>query len=315
MPIRTMMELEKTPPGRVAPGPFALGRHDIYQRWRERKLADYPTDPARLLVEVDHPLCLTKTEHGALLDACRKTNMAIYACTHSSGTDPKTLVRRLGEQFGLRRLDHNLCADEDGIASLRVVPEGRPQEYIPYSNRPIKWHTDGYYNRPEEQIRGFLLHCVSDAATGGANHLLDPEMVYLLMRDEDPAYVQALMRPDAMTIPANKENGTVLRPAQPGPVFSISPRDGSLHMRYTARTRSIHWAPDELTREAVSFLQALLARPLPYDYHYRLAPGQGVICNNVLHSRQGFMDDPEGGKRRAYLRARYFDRIAETGPL
>lgn len=309
------MKPEKTPTGALAPGPFALGRPDIYQRWRELKLADYPTDPARLLVELDDPLRLTKAERGAMLDACRKTNMAIYACTRSVGTDPKTLVRRLGEQFGLRRLDSNLCADEDGIASLRVVPNGRPQEYIPYSNRPIKWHTDGYYNRPQEQVRGFVLHCVSDAATGGANHLLDPEMVYLLMRDEDPAYVEALMRPDAMTIPANRSDGTVLRPAQPGPVFSVSPRDGSLHMRYTARTRSIQWASDELTGEAVGFLEALLARPLPYIYYHRLAPGQGVICNNVLHSRQGFVDDPEGGKRRTYLRARYLDRIAETGPL
>ena len=295
----------------IASGPFDLSCSESYRRWRERKLAGYPTEPDKLLVEVMDPMHLSTHERDALLARCRQTNMAIYACAPISA-DPKQLVRRLGKQFGLFRLDHNLCADEDGIASLRVVTEGRPQEYIPYSDRPIRWHTDGYYNAPEERIHAFVLHCVSDAAKGGANRLLDPEIVYILMRDENTAYIEALMRADAMTIPANREGNTVLRQTQSGPVFSVNSVDGSLHMRYTARTRSIEWAQDSVTQEAVAFLESLLGRDLPYTYNYRLEPGQGLLCNNVLHSRQAFEDDPVGGKRRLYLRARYRDRIARA---
>lgn len=296
------------------PGPFHPDRADAYRRWRDAKLSGYPRDPGELLVEVRDPSRLSQGERQALLAACRKTNLAIYAWSHSQIDAPKTAVRELGEQLGLNRLDHNLCADEDGIASLRVVPEGRPLEYIPYSNRPIRWHTDGYYNRPEEQVRAFILHCVSDAASGGANRLLDTEIVYLMMRDADPAYIRAFMDPRAMTIPANREGDRLLRPAQSGPVFLIGPTDGSLHMRYTARTRSIEWAPDALTREAVGFLEQLLKSDLPYVYNYRLGPGHGVICNNVLHSREAFTDDASAGKQRLFLRARYYDRIAGTAP-
>ncbi len=293
--------------------PFDLDQPQAYARWREQKLAGYPANPEALLVEIDDPLALSATERAALLHRCRRTNMVIYALAKLP-SDSKFAVRQLAAQFALKRLDRNLCADDDGIASLRQVTTGRPQEYIPYSNRPIRWHTDGYYNSLNEQVRAFVLHCVSDAATGGANRLLDPEAVYALIRDEDPAYIDVLMRPDAMTIPANTEHGALVRPAQSGPVFSVDRNDGSLHMRYTARTRSIVWASDELTGEAVAFLASLLDSDLPYIYHHRLQPGQGVLCNNVLHSRDGFADDDKGGKQRLYLRARFFDRIAGTAP-
>ncbi len=291
--------------------PFDLAQRETYLRWRDRKFADLRTAGDNLVVEIADPLELSEGERSALLTLCRRANMAIYACSRPPGS-PKAAVRRLGRQLGLRRLDHNLCADADGIASLRNVTEGRPQEYIPYSNRPIRWHTDGYYNPAAEQVRAFVLHCVSDAVTGGANRLLDPEAVYALLRDRDPAYVEALMRPNAMTIPANKEGDSVLRQAQSGPVFSIHPESGSLHMRYTARTRSIAWAADALTREAVAYLESLLNSDLPYIFRYRLQPGQGVLCNNVLHTREAFEDDTTKGKQRLYLRARYYDRIAGT---
>ncbi len=302
-----------TEPG-AAQSPYSVTDAADYARWRACKLAGYPLEVQSLLVEIRDPLRLTRAEMGALLERYRKTNMAIYAVTGPAATDPRAAVRAIGTTFGLTNLDHNLCADEDGIASLQVVPEGRHREYIPYSNRPINWHTDGYYNTPENRIRAFVLHCVSQAASGGANRLLDPEIAYMLLRDEDPAYVAALMQPGAMTIPANVEGGDMLRQAQSGPVFSVDPNDGSLHMRYTARTRSIQWRGDEITREAVAFLAALLRSRIPYIYEHRLEPGQGLLCNNVLHTREGFQDAPEPDRRRLYLRARYRDRLARTSP-
>ena len=98
------------------------------------------------------------------------------------------------------------------------------------------------------------------------------------------------MQADAMTIPARCDETGVARPAQAGPVFSID-EDGCLHMRYTARTRSIAWKDDSATREAVSELTALL-RTSPALRRVRLDAGMGIVGHNVLHDRSAFCDDP-----------------------
>ncbi len=39
-------------------------------------------------------------------------------------------------------------------------------------------------------------------------------------------------------------------------------------------------------------LERLLAGPSPYIHRVTLQPGMGLLCNNVLHDRSGFVDDP-----------------------
>ena len=298
--------------GCAVESPFDLNNKSGYDRWREWKLTDYPQSAGALVVEVHDPRALTDAEVQRLRQLCRKANMAVYA-SDVAGNPDKAIPRRLGERFGLTHLDGNLLADEDSITTLRVVPEKSGRGYIPYSNRRLLWHTDGYYNAPAQCIRAFVLHCVSPAAEGGENGLIDHEMVYLLMRDANPELVAALMQPDAMTIPANTEDGSE-RLAQGGPVFAVDPA-GNLHMRYTARTRSIEWKNDATTRAAVQMLERLLAEDSPYVFRYRLAAGQGLLCNNVLHNRTAFTDDVDKGLARLIYRARYYDRIAGTDVL
>jgi len=291
--------------------PFMLENAELYAIWRKTKLNGYPADAEALRVEVNDPRALNATEQHSLLQVCRKTNMAIYA-SRLGGLADKQIPRRLGERFGLSRLDSNLLADEDAVTSLQVEPEKSGRGYIPYSNRRLLWHTDGYYNPPERCVRAFVLHCVAPAAGGGENALLDPEIAYLMLRDENPEFIRALMAPDVMTIPANTEEGGENRPAQTGPVFSVDPATGSLHMRYTARTRSIEWKPDTATRHAVKALEQLLSGDSPHVFRYRLAAGEGLLCNNVLHNRTEFADDVDKGIRRLIYRARYYDRIRGT---
>lgn len=288
--------------------PFNLEDQRSYRAWREHKLAMYPASVDELVVPVADPLALSTVEHEAILTACSRANLAVYRFPQPPQMD-KSLVAAFGEQFGLRHLDSNLYADDDGISALQVSAERRQFEYIPYSNRAISWHTDGYYNPPERRVRAMVLHCARPAASGGENTLLDHEMLYLQLRDENPRYIEALMQPDAMTIPANVENGVEIRPEQTGPVFALDEQTGCLHMRYTARTRSIQWKQDKVTQSAVSCMEALLAADSPYVFRHRLAAGQGVICNNVLHARSAFEDDEATGQTRLFFRARYYDRI------
>jgi alpha-ketoglutarate-dependent taurine dioxygenase len=288
--------------------PFDLDNVADYTAWREQKLDDYPTRIEQLIVEINDPRRLTGAEFEALHERCRKTNMAIYASP--AGSDPdKAIPKLLGRQFGLTELDCNMGADDDGVTSLKVVEGKWRSGYIPYTNRPIHWHTDGYYNLPERQIHGLQLHCVSAAASGGENALLDHEIAYIHLRDRNPEYIRALMAANVMTIPPNNENGEQLRPARSGPVFSVLD-DGSLHMRYTARTRSIEWLQDPITRAAVKVLNDFLDTPSHYIYRATLQPGQGLISNNVLHDRAGFDDDDE--QTRQLYRLRYYQRITDT---
>lgn len=294
----------------VGDNPFHLGNDAAYLRWRERKLALAVKSPADLIVPIKDPSDLRAGEQKALLDRARRCNMAIYQC-EQPGSVGKEEIRQFGKQLGLHRLDPNMLADDDGITSLETEVRKSDRGYIPYSDKRLLWHTDGYYNPPERKIRAMVLHCAQNAVEGGENELLDHELVYLIMRDANPDFISALMAPDAMTIPANEEVGGELRPAQSGPVFSVEPDTGDLHMRYTARTRSIEWKDSALTRQAVALLQSILSSN-EYVIRHRMEPGQGLVCNNVLHNRTAFRNDAGAGKSRLVYRARYYDRIADT---
>lgn len=291
-------------------GPFDLDADAAYRRWRDTKLEHYPRSVDELVVEVSDPRRLSRGEKARIIELCRRANMALYASPLGENPD-KAIPRELGRQLGLTRLDSNLCADDDGITSLTVVQDGGHSRYIPYTDRPIHWHTDGYYNDPRRQIQGLLLHCVRPALRGGENALLDFEAAYILTRDKNPDYIRALMDPAAMTVLANVRDGRVIRPTRVGPVFSVT-RDGRLHMRYTRRTRNIRWKNDPVTRRAVAFLESLLDDDSPYVFRATLQPGQGLISNNVLHDRSGFEGAAPAGRGRLLYRARYYERIAGT---
>jgi hypothetical protein len=289
--------------------PFDLNHVTEYLHWRERKLAHAITDTNELIVEIKDPLALTAAERAAILARCRRSNMAIYA-TQAEGVD-EGVIRQLGKQLGINRMDANWLAGDQGITRITVrAGDSLRHAYIPYTNRAIKWHTDGYYNPPERQVKSMILHCSQSAGKGGENRLMDHEIAYLMLRDANNDYIRALSAPDAMTIPERTDEQGIARPAQTGPVFSIDPANGSLLMRYTARTRSIQWKQDVTTLTAVAILEKLLASDLPHVHQARLENGMGLLCNNVLHDRAVFADN--AAAPRLLFRARYLDRISGT---
>ncbi len=288
--------------------PFSLANDSDYLAWRSIKLANYPKNIDELIVHLDDPRALKLTEISALKSRSLRANMALYYATDVPVTD-KSVPHQFAKQLGLRRLEGNYLADEDGLSSITPHHDDDTRgrgEYIPYTHKPINWHTDGYYNAPDRRILGMLLHCAQDAESGGENALLDPDIAYIQLRDIQPDYVAALMQPDAMTIPARMDEDNVARAAQSGPVFSVDPDEGFLHTRYTARTRSIEWKQDAITQAAIKTLTEIL-NDSEYVMHARLVPGMGLICNNILHTRNAFTDHPE--RRRLLYRGRYYDRL------
>lgn len=285
--------------------PFSPQHPTIYQDWRKQKLSRYPLNLEPLTTTLNEEVQAEHSSIQKILHTVATHNLALYRLPNSNHTD-KATIHQLATTCGLTHINHNLYADTDSLTSIQTTRRAGQQEYIPYTNRPLSWHTDGYYNSPDAQIHGMLMHCVQPADEGGENLFMDHEIAYILLRETDPAYIEALMHPEALTIPANIQQGEVIRPAQSGPVFSIT-SSGHLHMRYSARQRNVQWRDDVMTRKAERFLLDLWEQDSIYKLRYTLQAGEGVICNNVLHCRTGFTD--RGGQERLLYRGRYLDRV------
>lgn len=287
----------------LADTPFSLSSNTAYEQWRDNKLHDQTPGLDDLLVAINDPYQLSNEEMALIVERCEKFNMAIYQINNVEVKD-KILVHALGKQLGMEHLDTNIRSDEDSVSSLEVR-EQSGNKYIPYTNKALSWHTDGYYNPLEKQIYGIIMHCVTPALEGGVNALLNHENIYIALRDENPAYIEALIHPEAMTIPDNIESGRVIRAEQTGPVFMVKD-DGRLHMRFSARKRNIIWRDTEDTRLAVAMMNELMADENIVT-KVVLKKGQGIVCNNVLHNRTSFTDS--GNQKRLMYRARYYDAV------
>lgn len=288
----------------MCPRHFDLDNLAAYARWRAWRTSAYPIKLEDLRVELEDAMHLTELETAQIQQKLNRYNMVVY---HTPDlTENKRVPLSIGRHFGLYQLDANLGAGSDAVTEIKVKQSGVHGRYIPYSSSKLSWHTDGYYNSPQDQIRGMSLHCVRPAMRGGENQLLDPEMAYIFLRDIEPGYIKALFAQDALTIPANEVGGQVVRTARTGPVFSLN-EHGYLHMRFSARKRNIQWKPVPEVMEAVSALTELFESESKWVVKGALAAGEGLVCNNVLHNRSEFEENPDA--LRLLYRLRYFDRI------
>ena len=185
---------------------FRAGDDGAYRRWRDAKLAAAPASRDELLVEVRDPRDPTAAELAAIVRSCRRANMAIYASRIPD--EDKALPRQLGRRLGLHALDANLLADDDAITAIRVDPGKAGAGFIPYTDRPIRWHTDGYYNEPAKRIRAMILHCVRSAGSGGENRVADHEMAYIALRERDSTTGQPLVLFSNPNVPRTMEKGS-----------------------------------------------------------------------------------------------------------
>ena len=275
-----------------------------YEQWRAQKLAAAKYGAQSKLIHIQNAASLCESERQAMVSRCLQHNFALYQLEDDS-QNTKSDIHAFAAQLGLKHLDGNFCADQDQLTSITVAKHQGQHDYIPYTSKKLNWHTDGYYNTKDRQINGMLLHCVNPAAVGGETCLLDHELAYLLLRDENPEYINALFAEDVLKIPANVIDGEMRRTEQSGSVFSVDDQ-GRLHMRYSARLRNIEWKDDTLVAGAVVFLQGLWETGSELIVRHTLQAGQGVVCNNVLHSRTAFEDI---GEARVLFRGRYYEGI------
>ena len=296
----------------MSPLPNYLNLNELYayEQWSKAKLSLYPLNIDDQILKIKDFKLLSHTDLQNIGHNCERFNFALYDI--GLADNDSRIPLQIATQLGLKVSDKHLCGDKVGISAIKVSEKRAPGEYIPYTNKPINWHTDGYYNQSNQKILSMVLHCAQNAISGGENAFFDHEILYILLRNENPDYIRVLMDENVMTIPENVQDGQVIREAQCGPVFSVYP--WGLHMRYTARTKSIVWKNDPLVSEAIKKIREILNSDSIYKVRHSFLPGQGVFSNNVLHMRTGFEDseDNDMDHHRLIYRMRFYERMKNS---
>lgn len=295
---------------------FLSGSEPDYLTWRAQKLAHWGAGISNKIVHLPELGDVRDEDVSALMSQCQSANMVLYeAPDHGSRIDEKGLkglrcaLLQLCARMGLSHAEKHRSQGDGGVVAIEMNTGGVGAGYIPYTDKKLSWHTDGYYNAPENRIKGMVLHCVHDASEGGVNALLDPDIAYIRLRDADPDFAKALFHPETMIIPENTDTRSDYRPASIGPVFYLDATSGALNMRYSARSRSVIWREDRATSEARLLLGQILEND-PFIIRHKLKPGQGIISNNILHNRTAFKNAGDiNNKDRLLYRLRFHQRV------
>ena len=292
--------------------PFKLSHQSEFENWAEHKLSLYSDDRLRAMLkplEIAADGTITANQLSELKSRIEDYNFTLFSVSNPDCFNVDS-IKTISDKIGLKQLDAHLCANEDLISTItdtNHISGDQRRTYIPYSNKALSWHTDGYYNPFHQRVQAFLLYCQHAANSGGENSFIDPEIIYLLLRRESPAFIEALCEEDVMRIPENVQDQTCIRAETASSVFQVSSDYSHIDMRFSQRKRHIIWRDDALTRQALEYLNELLNSDSIWRINYRLQDGEGVISNNVLHCRSAYEDNTEP---RVYIRARYYNRIS-----
>ena len=266
-----------------------------FLRWAEEKERDIPHNIDGIIVNIHDINNVKISEIAKIKETINKCNSCIYSSKIALKSNTNLL--KFVESVGMRTYDRNNIESNE-ISTITPL-ESNKINYIPYTNKSLNWHTDGYYDK--KSIFSWLLHCVHPATHGGENYLLDHELAlreYVLRYDD----VNNLMSEDALTIPESKDTS---RSEISTYIFSIKNQYKKLHMRFSMRKDNIGTSPK--AGDAVTKLKEIIENDCAkYSLTYKLQKNEGIITNNILHGRKAFKDDKV---KRKLLRIRSYERL------
>ena len=266
-----------------------------FLRWAEEKEKNIPHNVNEILVNI-HDINNVKISE---ISKIKKTINRYNSCIYSSKVALKinTNLLKFVESVGMRTYDCNNIESNE-ISTITPLQNNKIY-FIPYTDKSLNWHTDGYYDK--KSIFSWLLHCVNPATQGGENYLLDHELAlreYVLRNDD----VNNLMAEDALTIPESKNTS---RSEISTYIFSFKNQYKKLHMRFSMRKDNIGTSPK--ASSSIRKLREIIENDCAkYSLTYKLQRNEGIITNNILHGRKAFKDDKV---KRKLLRIRSYERL------
>ena len=266
-----------------------------FLRWAEEKERNIPHNIDGIVVNIHDINNVKISEIAKIKETINKCNSCIYSSKIALKSNTNLL--KFVESIGMRTYDRNNIESNE-ISTITPL-ENNKINYIPYTDKSLNWHTDGYYDK--KSIFSWLLHCVHPATHGGENYLLDHELAlreYVLRYDD----INNLMSEDALTIPESKDTS---RSEISTYIFSIKNQYKKLHMRFSMRKDNIGTSPK--AGDAVTKLKQIIENDCAkYSLTYKLQKNEGIITNNILHGRKAFKDDKV---KRKLLRIRSYERL------
>ena len=266
-----------------------------FLRWAEEKERNIPHNIDGIIVNIHDINNVKISEIAKIKETINKCNSCIYSSKIALKSNTNLL--KFVESIGMKTYDRNNIESNE-ISTITPL-ENNKINYIPYTDKSLNWHTDGYYDK--KSIFSWLLHCVHPATHGGENYLLDHELAlreYVLRYDD----INNLMSEDALTIPESKDTS---RSEISTYIFSIKNQYKKLHMRFSMRKDNIGTSPK--AGDAVTKLKQIIENDCAkYSLTYKLQKNEGIITNNILHGRKAFKDDKV---KRKLLRIRSYERL------
>ncbi|WP_136246878.1 2-trimethylaminoethylphosphonate dioxygenase [Halomonas borealis] len=248
----------------------------------------------------------------AMLDDLHRVGFVLVSGVPTDEDGMQTLIEHVGP---LRRTNWGGIADVKSVANAYDLT---------MTQRGLEPHTDNPYRDP---IPGYIwLHCLTNAADGGANTLVDGYRAAQLLRERDPAAFECLTR----VTPGFRYQDETTWLESEGPLIELDSQGRVSRVRYNNRTERVAALPaEELARYYAArraFYELLTSDEL--TVHLKLDPGQMLIMDNyrllhgrgafelaggVRHLRQGYVDRDSTASRRLVLRRRLAEnRMEET---
>ena len=181
----------------------------------------------------------------------------------------------------------------------RAVSEGAR---FSVTNAESSFHTDGAFNPAVPDYVALL--CVRAAQSGGVSQLVSACAIHNRLLDADPEALALLYEPFCFDRRSEFIKGE--KPYTETPIFQW--RDRQLVHRYLRHYVEVGQEkagqplrPAQVA--ALDIIETLVTDPA-HQAEFAMAPGQMLFTNNrwILHNRTAFVDWPEPGRRRHYVR-------------
>ena len=267
-----------------------------FRVWAAEKLANTPSNINDIKIDLKDINDVQSDEIDKIKTLMHKYNCCVYSSR--SELKSKEHLVNFAQSLGMITYDKNNI-DNNAVCSITRNKLNDQKGYIPYTDKALNWHTDGYYD--QKPIYSWLLHCMTPAEEGGENRLLDHELVirqYVLKHDD----IDLLEKDNAFTIPGNDDVGRLDTKSY---VCSNKNKYKKLHMKFSMRKDNIKL--NEKVRAAMIKMKDIINDDCKeYYLTYKLLKNEGIISNNILHGRNSYRD---GENMRQIFRIRSYERI------
>lgn len=267
-----------------------------FKQWALEKEDNIPLNINDLIVKIHDINHATLAEISNIKDIIKRFNCCIYQSR--VGLNAQADLMNFAQSIGMETYDTNNIHNSP-ISLIMSLETKNTLNYIPYTNKKLNWHTDGYYD--EKPIFSWLLHCEEPAYSGGENYLLDHELAireYIIKYDN----LESLSSLDAFTIPGNMHAN---RAETKGYICDNNNEYKKFHMKFSMREKNMKL--NEQSKTAIMRMKKIIKEDCKkYCLTYKLSKNEGIVSNNILHGRNSFED---GKAMRKLYRIRSYERI------